>query len=639
MQVRLIVIFFISTLVCPLVDGAELTQLQEWFERAEQIAHRPNSSEYRMLRGKLQDYPLWPYVKYKTLLKYPYISNEKSIAAFLTEYAKTPMDKPLRKKWLNHLARQQRPDLFLKYYQDIGDTKLYCRYLRYQVEREGIQAFMGQVQALWVVGKSQPKECDPLFTQWRKAGGRSLELVHKRIELAADGGSSSLISYLKRLLPPEQQYLAESWFAVRRSPSQLTRQSKFPGKYPLIEARILTYGFRRLIWRDPDLALKTWAKYKTRYAFNTQQKHSISERFAIALASKNHEQANTWLQRAAAHSQNPELARWHLTQVLRERDWHHVLTVLNAMPKEQRLEDLAFAYWQARALELLGNQVVSEGKLQSIAQNRHYYGFMASGKMQQAISLQDRPFAVDQSALQNLLQQPAMQRIREFVQLGRKTSARREWNLLFPTLPQPEQQLAAMLASQWQWHDQAIHAFSRSGYLDDVTRRFPLAYKQELLSSAKRNQINPAWAFAIARRESSFKHDARSGAGAYGLMQLLPSTVQFLKKQKISARKLYDSSYNAEMGTQYLNYLMERMDSNTVLATASYNAGWHRVKSWIPTQQPLDADIWIETIPYKETRNYVKAVLAYKQIYHYLLGEQVNYFEQYAQMKIGQQGT
>lgn len=612
-------------------------QLREWFERAEQIAHRPNSSEYKLLKKNLKDYPLWPYVTYKTLLRYPYISNEKSIAEFLQDYVDTPMERPLRKKWLQHLARQKRDDLFLKYYADVGDTALLCQRIAFDVAKQGLDKYLEEIQSLWLVGKSQPNECDPLFDQWRDAGRRSTDIVLQRIELAADGGNSTLIPYLKRLLPESERYLADLWLSVRRSPSMLSRQSKFTGVRPAIETRIITYGLRRLIWRDPELALQTWRDYARKFSFSAEQKQAITERFAIALASKNHEQAENWLEKASGLQQE-DVYLWHLTHVLREQNWHHALEVLRSIP-DGMTEDLIFQYWEARSLELLGNQEAANGLFTHLAQNRHYYGFMASGKLGLEVNLQNRPYQQQETEFKQLMNKPAMQRIVEFIHLERKTSARREWNMLIPSLPTELQQLAAALASQWDWHDQAIHAFSNSGYLDDVEKRFPLAYKSDLMASAERNDISPAWAFAIARRESSFKPDARSGAGAYGLMQVLPSTVQYMEKRKIRARQLYDAQFNLDMGTQYMNYLMQRMDKNIVLATASYNAGWHRVKTWVPEGEPMAADIWIENIPYRETRNYVKAVLAYKQIYHLLLGNEYNYFKDYAQMKIGGAGT
>ncbi|BDX04678.1 transglycosylase SLT domain-containing protein [Planctobacterium marinum] len=626
--------------VIPYTDSVianDSEQLREWFERAEQIAHRPNSSEYRLLKSRLKDYPLWPYVTYKTLLRYPYISNESAIADFLRDYAGTPMERPLRKKWLVHLARQKRGDLYLKHYRDVGDTSLLCQRIAFDVENNGVTDYLDEIQALWLHGKSQPNECDPLFKLWQEAGRRTSDIVLQRIELAADGGNTTLIPYLKRLLPESQKYLADLWLSVRRSPSMITRQSKFTGVRLAIETRILTYGLRRLIWRDEDKALNAWQEYSRKFSFSAEQKRSITQRFAIALASKNHPQAETWLERASGFM-DEDVLRWHLTQVLREQNWPHALEILRDLP-DQTEDELTYQYWEARALELLGNGEVAGDLFNQIAQNRHYYGFMASGKLGRKVNLQDRPFTQNQLHLKQLMAMPAMQRIVEFVKLGRKTSARREWNMFFPELSVEHKQLAAALASQWDWHDQAIHAFSSSGYLDDVAKRFPLAYKNDLINSAQRHDIDPAWAFAIARRESSFKPDARSGAGAYGLMQVLPSTVQYMEKRKIRARQLFDAQFNVEMGTQYMHYLMKRMDENTVLATASYNAGWHRVKTWIPEDNGLAADIWIETIPYRETRNYVKAVLAYKQIYHLLLGNDKNYFEDFAKMTIGGKGT
>ncbi|MEO0369124.1 MAG: lytic transglycosylase domain-containing protein [Pseudomonadota bacterium] len=154
--------------------------------------------------------------------------------------------------------------------------------------------------------------------------------------------------------------------------------------------------------------------------------------------------------------------------------------------------------------------------------------------------------------------------------------------------------------------------------------------------TTKSQDIDPAWAFAIARRESSFMADANSGAGARGLMQLLPSTVNFITKKKVKSRKLFEPAFNIQQGTQYMRYLMDRMGNNAVLATASYNAGWSRVKNWVPKDDAVPLDIWVETIPFKETRNYVKAVLAYQQIYSRLLGEEDNLFHRLADMEISQ---
>ena len=147
----------------------------------------------------------------------------------------------------------------MHFYRDIGDVALQCQNLKYMLERNELRedAFK-QIEQLWLVGKSQPKECDPVFKVWQQAGKRTEELVWQRLTLAADGGKHTLIPYLKTLLPPEKRYLADLWLKVRRAPSFVSRTSHFPGKFPKLEAEILAYGLSRLIWRDEALALKSW---------------------------------------------------------------------------------------------------------------------------------------------------------------------------------------------------------------------------------------------------------------------------------------------------------------------------------------------------------------------------------------------
>jgi soluble lytic murein transglycosylase len=616
------------------VENADADQLQAWFTRAEQIAHLPNSSEYRMLKQRLQGYPLYPYVEQKTLLRFPYLSNEKRIAGFLSTYANTPLDRPLRQKWLRHLARQKKPDLFLKYYRDMNNTGLACQALLFEIAgQQPDPQQIALIEQFWLAGKSQPKECDPLFDLWREGGHRTTKLVLQRIELAADGGKTTLIPYLKRLLPQEMRYLADTWLAVRRAPSRLTEQSRFSGQFPKEEARIVSYGMKRLIWRRPELALRYWSPFTEKFALSEEQKQQIARSFAIALAAKNHEKAEFWLEIASSDVADEDIHRWHLTEVLRAQNWRHAFDVLQNVPNSVS-DQLSYQYWLARAMEELGMNEQATNIYQRLAGKRHYYGFMASGKLGQPVSMTNNPIEVMDSDKARVMDMPAMQRAALFVKLQRFTSARREWNYLMPSLSNPEKAIAAYLANEWQWFDQSIHTFSDSGYLDDVEKRFPLAYKETMISSAQNHDVNPAWAFAIARRESAFKPDARSGVGAQGLMQLLPGTVNYLERRKVRRNKLNNPEYNLEMGNRYLNYLMNRMEGNHILATASYNAGWRRVQNWIP-EQKIDLDIWIETIPFSETRNYVKAVLAYKQIYHELLGYDNNFFAEYASMKIG----
>ncbi len=629
-------IFMGATLLLPINASAQIDAKEQrrLFSRGERIAHKPKSAEYKQIVRKLKDYPLLPYIEQKTLLRFPYLSNKAKIDTFLTDYANTPLERPLRKKWLTYLAKNEQPQLFLHYYKDIGDPILACYKVRIELEQPELKAqALKAIDDLWLVGKSQPRECDPAFKVWQNEGRRTPDMIWRRMALAADGGNHTLIPYLKKLLNQDLQYLGDLWLKVRRSPNYASRLSQFPGTHPEKEAEILAYGLGRLIWRDRDLALKSWSKVTKRYQFTSEQQAHLAGRFALSLASANHKQARVWLERANKFEANEELFRWHLTHLLREQDWQQVLGIIDAAPVEIS-SDLTYQYWQARSYENIGAAPQAQGIFEKLADNRHYYGFMASGKMKRDVHLMNHPLAYSKEQIADVENMPAAKRAKELLAIKRYASARREWVHFQAQIDDQQKLISAVIANNWGWHDRAIFTLSRVGYLDDVKLRFPLAYDKDMLNQSKRYNIDPAWAFAIARRESSFMADANSGAGARGLMQVLPSTVNFIEKKKVKSRKLFEPAFNIQQGTQYMRYLMDRMGNNSVLATASYNAGWSRVKNWVPKDSEVPIDIWVETIPFKETRNYVKAVLAYQQIYSHLLGNESNLFHNLADMTI-----
>jgi soluble lytic murein transglycosylase len=612
----------------------KLATQRQLFIEAESLADKPNSSRFKALMIQLADYPLLPYLQQKSLIAYPYLANREMIEQFLVDYANTPLDRPLREKWLSYLAQKNQAELFLTSYRDIGETELACKRAEFLLADPNQQTLaLKLIEQLWVVGDSQPKACDKIFLEWQRSGQRTDELVWKRLVLAADDGNHTLIPYLKTLLPKEQQYLADLWLKVRRSPSQVSRLSNFPGIFPQLETQIITYGLSRLVWNNRDLALTSWQKLSTRFDFNDLQQQTIATKFALALVIINHPDSEEWLEKATALVQDEEIVRWHLAHILREQDWQHALDVIEFAP-DLLSKDFLFQYWQARAYQEVGAPQQAQLAYEKLADQRHYYGFMASGKLARHTNLNNAPLTFNEQALSSVATIPAARRAFEFRELGRNISARREWNFLQNQLSDEQLKIAAVLADQKGWHDQAIFTFSKAGYLDDLSRRFPMAFDQTLKSSAEKNNIDPAWAFAIIRRESSFMPDANSGAGAMGLMQVLPSTARYLAKQKINSSSLFDPIVNVGLGTQYMRYLMDKLDNNPILVTASYNAGWRRVQNWLPEKNSMPMDLWVETIPYKETRNYVKAVLAYQQIYSEQLGNSENKFEKLANMQI-----
>lgn len=607
---------------------------QQQFVKAEKLLSKSYSRQYQNLYNQLHYYPLQPYLDQKRLLKNLSVSATVEIEKFLTKYKGSPLDWPLRKSWLKFLAKKKKTQLFLKFYRPNNSAKLNCYYLNFQL-KAGVpeSVVLPQVTKLWVVGKSQDKVCDPLFEQWQQAGYRTNDVIWQRIALAADGGKHTLIPYLTKLLPVEQQYLASLWHKVRRDPSIVSKPKYFPNKSER-ETQILSYGFKRLIWRYPDTAIKSYKKALQKHVFTVAQKNSITEKFAVALSAKNHSKARAWLDKLELASLNKNMLQWRLSQALKTQDWQRLIVELKQLPSQYQ-EELQWKYWYARALIATDEKQRGEYLLEQLASERHYYGFLAASYLQTPVNMQDKPLSFSTAEKLNVINNPAAKRAFEFYHLGRYIKARSEWNYLVSQLSNRDKLIAAKVANENKWFDRTIFTLAEVGYLDDVGLRFPKAFDEEINLYAKDQKINPAWAFAIARRESSFMTDAHSPAGAKGLMQLMPNTAKRLKHGKMSRSYLLNANNNIALGTQYLKILLDKNKGNQVLATAAYNAGPYRVKRWLKNIDLTPADIWIETIPFKETRNYVKSVLAYQEIYQHKPGQVSQIFEEVVNMSIG----
>ena len=605
------------------------------FLQAEKHLWHPASAQYQELYQQLHYYPLQPYLDQQRLIKRVNLKHQEEIDKFLTTYKGTPLDWPLRKKWLQYLAKRKQQALFLKYYTPTSDAALQCQQLSYRLNAgHSEQEVLAQVTKLWLVGKSQDKKCDPLFKRWQEAGYRTPEIVWQRLSLAANGGKHTLIPYLTGLLPESERYLGRLWHKVRRDPAYITRINRFKKKSAK-EAQIMAYGLKRLIWRAPKRALATYQKAVKQFAFTPEQDQEIIVKFALALSSKNHKQAQLWLDKVAESSLSNTMIQWRLAQVLKQKDSEQLKSELVALP-EQYKTDLKWKYWYARSLIDTGNSERGESLLQELAKERHYYGFLAAGYLKLPVNLQDKPLEISDEEKNAVLSHLAAKRAFELFHLERFNQARREWNYWLSKLNDREKLVASKVAYEAGWYDRAIFTLAQVGYLDDVDLRFPLAFDNQIIQHAKNNEINPAWAFAITRRESSFMTDANSSAGAKGLMQLMPNTAKQLEKRKVSKRYLFDAENNIGLGTKYLKFLLDKNKGNSVLATASYNAGPHRVKRWLKDSVTLPADAWIETIPFKETRDYVKSVLAYQQIYQSQVGQEGSLFDGLSDMNISE---
>ena len=297
-----------------------------------------------------------------------------------------------------------------------------------------------------------------------------------------------------------------------------------------------------------------------------------------------------------------------------------MLDDIEAMPaSEAALEE--WRYWRAAGNQLTGSPEVAAAEFGKLAGERSYYGFLAADALGLPYALADEPVAVDESLIAALETRPEFIRARELFLVGLDSRGRPEWDAAVKDLSREEQLQAALLAQRWGWHSRAIATAARAAEYDDLGLRYPLPFAEAFADHARAAEIPATWALGVARSESLFMRDVRSHAGAVGLMQLMPDTgravARRLNLEFAGINSLEDPGTNIRLGTSYLGEMQARFGGNRVLATAAYNAGPHRVDAWLPQTAPVETRVWVENIPFNETRKYVRRVLAAETIFHW----------------------
>ncbi|MFI4956855.1 MAG: transglycosylase SLT domain-containing protein [Gammaproteobacteria bacterium] len=581
-------------------------------------------SAFESLKNKLEPtgYPLYAYLEFESL-KHEITQktvDQKEINAFLASQQGTILEKRLREFWLSKLAKEQSPAndaLFLTEYRDLGDVGLKCTALSVRLRNLDKKA-LDEIQPIWLTGASLPDECNNTIASWIKAGRLTKALAWSRITLAIEEKEYGLAMHLKKYLPYAEQGYVNTWIMVARDPQLVTSTRLFGEKHSALN-NIQVYGISKLARRDVEVGQKAFDKINKPGHFTEAEKQRIYGAIALELATEHSPESAQWYAKLKPEFYTPAMHEWHVRQAIWQGDWKTAAAAVEQMPKELR-EDSAWQYWYGRALLKLGKTQEATPILAKVSKERLFQGFFASDLIQTPYPLNLPTPQVTEQHIQLLKKNPGIARALEFYRLKQEDASRIEWDYVTKRIPEWGKQTAATIAYNMGWYDRAIFTLSRADNRNNTTIRFPIVYKDVVLNESKRQGLSPAWVFAIARRESAFVTDARSPVGALGLMQLMPLTAKQLSRKLrepfISPSQLLDIRKNVHLGTVYLNQLYGDLNDNLVLATAAYNAGPHRVYQWLPPQNTsIDPDIWIENIPFYETREYVKNVLIYRMIY------------------------
>jgi soluble lytic murein transglycosylase len=585
---------------------------------------------YRELAGRLQDYPLYAYLQFEELRTRLNRASEEEITNFLDSYPDHPLNKRLRQAWLYALARNQRWKLFLRHYQPSESVSLQCYALQARLATGRKQGIAADILPLWRVGKSQPKACDPLFKFLQDEGHLTSELLWQRIRLAMQNNRPSLAGYLARRLPKKEQDWVTLWRKAHSNPSSTLKDARLERDSPRTR-EIIVHALRRLARFNAEQAHTTWEAIRSNYLFSDEQRRSVENRIALYGATEHHPDAHAWLDALPAETHDRRTREWRIRRAIAEHDWDAVVAHIDTLPVDERPTD-EWDYWHAYALAQDGQRRAAISDYSRLARERGFYGFLAADQLDWPYEMGDEPLSYSAEALDELARTPGMVRARELYLAELTTDARREWAHATRNMGDDELKLASVLARNWGWNDRAIFTVARTGDFADLKLRFPLDHVDVVRDHARHNQLDPSHVFAVIRQESAFNKDARSPAGALGLMQLMPKTGRVTaRKNRIplaSTRNLFEADNNIRIGSAYLREVMDRYDNNPVLATASYNAGPHRVKAWLPEEKNESAALWIANIPFSETRKYVQRVLTYAAIYDWRMEQPVTRLKQ-----------
>lgn len=612
-------------------EESSLDAQRNVFHRAEHALKKHDLKTYQRLAANIQSYPLYPYLVYEELklkLKNAKPTNIKlsEIEQFKIDYPDFPFHNALRTQWLLQMANNKNWTAYAKGYLPSDNPELACQYYyaQYQLTKE--QSYLDKAKPLWLVGYSQPSACDSLFNAWQKAGKLTPTLAFERYRLALEAKNFDLAKHLTKHLTKADKDTATVWLKIVQTPTLITQQStleslqNIPAK---TKAVMLTQTIKLLAKSNAEKAMSWWNANHKHLSFSEQQANEIKRSIGIYLSHQKSPQALDWLTNLPEEAQDNVSKEWRVRNALANHDWPCALRWIEKLSAEQQAEH-SWQYWRARALEGLQHPNEAQAIYQSLSSHRNYYGFVSSLRLKQPLSLQHQAPQVSPEIAHALAINPGVIRFKELMILGKISPARIEWFAAVDKMNEQERIAAAKLVEEMQLHDIAIFTMAKCEFRDDVWLRFPLAHQKEIVSNATQHNLDPAWVFAIARQESAFFTDAISPAGARGLMQLLPSTAKIMAKKydvKFDCDTLLHTPViNLQLGTVYLKNLKQQMYNNLILATASYNAGPGSISRWLPTKNPEEADIWIETIPYKETREYVKNVLAFTSIYRQRLG-------------------
>ncbi|EUJ11437.1 soluble lytic murein transglycosylase-like protein [Methylophilaceae bacterium 11] len=571
-------------------------------------------------RLKDMQHVLAPYAEYWLMLLSLDDVSQANVSEFLTRYDGYPFADRFRGEWLKKLAKQQNWAAFL----DI--------YPQYQLQDPAITCYAAEANAavndgktlesakvLWFQAKEQPTNCNVLFDKMQAANVITEEDLEARFRMALAENRVALAKGIAKRSPAGDAALQKQIDAVNASPSK-TIAKKTANQKTAYGKELYLYALNQLARTDSAQALSAFKKIEG--LFNAEQKSYFYGRLALLAAQRHEPEAYQWFRLAENTALTRDQLDWYARAALRQTNWDGLLEVVAMMPTEQS-DEATWRYWKARALKVQNQMLEANGLFAALSIERHFYGWLAQEELEASMRAQPIEYVPDDIAVNAFAKLAPVLRAEALQRLAFRWEAKLEWTVATDNLSDEQLIVAAEYAARNKWYDLAVITADQTKEVHNFNLRYPTPYRDLMKDAASEQNVDEAWVYGIIRQESRFMHYAKSGVGASGLMQIMPATAKWVANKvgwsDYNHGMLHDLDTNISLGTYYMRYTADQFNGQETMATAAYNAGPSRAKKWMGNI-PLEGAIYAETIPFSETRNYVKKVMANAHMYTQRLG-------------------
>lgn len=569
---------------------------------------------------KLQHHVLVPYVEYFKLRMNLQVTDLASIRYFLTRYDGDLIADRLRGDWLKILGKNQQWSLFeAEYPLSVNrDTELLCYYYQNRLTVKD-NSVLPEVRSLWFMPTSQPESCTPVFRTLIYSEQITLEDIWTRIRLALEEGQTGVAMHVSRYLPSSELLNSTDLNNAAKNPLRYldTLKNKIKSRS---DREIALFALLRLLRNDTNQAYVPWLKIKSQ--LTSFDRSYFLGRLGYRAAMRHDSRALDWFREAQntpqTYPSSDTVLAWQVRAALRLAHWDEVLKTIEKMSLAEQQID-TWRYWKARALIIKDRMQDANNILIPLSDEHSFYGQLAREELGTMLSIAEKTYRVSADEVSAMERRPGIQRALAFARMNLRTEAFREWSWTIRQFSDMELLAASEVARRQGMYDRAINTANRTVTQHDFSLRFLSPHREALRNIVRRHELDEAWVYGLIRQESRFIADIKSHAGATGLMQLMPATAEWVAKQlgipNFRQNLVVDVNTNLQLGAYYLKHVLNTLDNQPLLASAAYNAGPGRARRWRDDTRLLEGAIYAETIPFNETRDYVKKVLKNSMYY------------------------